>query len=417
MCVFERPSSSPSPYWYIKFTQEGVTQKPVSSKVLIRQDGKTRKQTEAEAQKIEDQMRLDMKARLAGGFTTGMTLGLACDRYYDDVLMQSEGVTAALERGIAEGKIPVVRNYLASAKRLSEAFGANTPLEEITEGRILIWRDQMRLSGKKVSAKGTVGEKSVLRQGLSTGAIDAYLSVLSTLCGKAVKVWKTLDPAKRPTIPWFNKDRTRRRNKKVNHLTDEEVTKLLAAARAYDGAAAHIERVLLFLLNTGARKTEAFSLTWKRIDLKSNGQVHVHFVDQTKNNKERFVPISDQLRAMLLHWQAEQAKAGYKGDKVFDYQHPLTGRWLKPSSLNSQLKAVCAAAGVKFNLHKARHTYATNVLQNCEGASLADVGELLGHEDSDTTKIYTAFVRRKLNHVVSYLDANWQGASPSPASD
>ena len=43
-------------------------------------------------------------------------------------------------------------------------------------------------------------------------------------------------------------------------------------------------------------------------------------------------------------------------------------------------------AGVKLHVHKCRHTFATNMLNN--HADLALVQELLGHVSSDTTQVY-----------------------------
>jgi integrase len=418
MSIYER-TSPPSPYWYIRFSWKGETVNQ-SSQVLIGKTAAERKASTADAEAIEVKLRAGITARQKGGFTSGMTLGDACTRYHDDVLMISPPVLNAIERGEDPAKISVVRNFISMGDRLCDAFGETRVLDDITDLMIVEQRDRMLKTGRRVATKGVAdGTKTELRgQGLSVGSVNAYLRLLSSILGYAHKDWKTL--AVRPNVQWFGKGKAPK-VKKAKCLSDDQVDQLLAAARAYNGAGAHCERALLFLFNTGARRTEAFALTWPRIDLASNGPAHVHFIDQTKRDKDRFVQIPEGLRAMLQQMKAEQIKGGYKGDKVFAYRHPRNNSWVEPKGLESQLDAIRKAAGVpKFTQHIARHTFASRVLRHGKGARLQHVKELLGHEDIKTTQIYASYEQKDLDAVVSFLDAKWKApsdAAASPAAD
>jgi site-specific recombinase XerD len=56
----------------------------------------------------------------------------------------------------------------------------------------------------------------------------------------------------------------------------------------------------------------------------------------------------------------------------------------------------------KFTPHTLRHTFATHMLDN--GSSLVTVQKLLGHNDLETTSIYTHVSNERLRRV--YLDSH-----------
>jgi integrase len=132
-------------------------------------------------------------------------------------------------------------------------------------------------------------------------------------------------------------------------LEDDQVNRLLDVARASNP---RIERLLLFLFNTGGRKTESFTLTWKEIDLFANGVCQVTF-KRTKFGRSRSVPIPDGLRDLLRQMKNEQQDGGYSGNLAFAYRHPKSGNWLEPSNLDGQM-ALQAAAGFRITLHVCR---------------------------------------------------------------
>ena len=61
------------------------------------------------------------------------------------------------------------------------------------------------------------------------------------------------------------------------------------------------------------------------------------------------------------------------------------------AKVNEALKKWAKAAGIdpkRIHFHSARHTFATNVLENSPDADLWTVSKLLGHKSISATQIY-----------------------------
>ncbi len=142
----------------------------------------------------------------------------------------------------------------------------------------------------------------------------------------------------------------------------------------------------------GLRVGELVTIELKNIDWERRTMI-VH----GKGSKSRRVFMSPAL-VPLLRTYIEQ----YQPDEyLFEGQKggPYTG-----ASANEAIKSAARRAGVKAKVHShmLRHSYATHLLES--GVDLRYIQELLGHQSSKTTEIYTFVSKKKLGDIVSPFD-------------
>jgi integrase len=101
-------------------------------------------------------------------------------------------------------------------------------------------------------------------------------------------------------------ERERRRDRIVS---DDEYRSLL------DNTSRPVQRVLIALYETAMRSSEVIGLPWTMVDDKAGFiRLPAHYV---KEKKERTVPISPELRAVLDELKAEQSKVSNISNRVF----------------------------------------------------------------------------------------------------
>lgn len=135
--------------------------------------------------------------------------------------------------------------------------------------------------------------------------------------------------------------------------------------------------ILLTLYHTGIRLSELIHLEKHNIDL-FGGTLKV----LGKRNKERIIPMTDELRTVLEHRLKVHPASAFvfntdKGRKLYpNYVYRLVKNLL---SEHTTLK--------KKSPHVLRHTFATHLLNN--GGDLNAIKELLGHANLSATQVYT----------------------------
>lgn len=135
--------------------------------------------------------------------------------------------------------------------------------------------------------------------------------------------------------------------------------------------------IISFLIYTGVRVGELINIRIEDVNLEEN---YVRI--KGKGDKERFVPITEELSIILQR----HLKEPHYSDYLFE-----TKRHTKFSALTIQLmvKKYANEANIqkKITPHKLRHTFATLALES--GISPITIGELLGHSSLNTTMKYT----------------------------
>ncbi len=174
-----------------------------------------------------------------------------------------------------------------------------------------------------------------------------------------------------------------------NVLSKQEVKAILEAPSNLK------HRVMLSLIYAcGLRRSELLNLQPKDI-LSDRRLLHIF---QSKGKKDRVVPISDKtielLRTYFIAYRPKQW--------LFEGQEK--GEQYSARSLQLVLKQALEKASIKkpATLHWLRHSYATHLLEN--GTDIRYIQELLGHNSSRTTEIYTHVSTRDIQKIISPFD-------------
>lgn len=134
--------------------------------------------------------------------------------------------------------------------------------------------------------------------------------------------------------------------------------------------------IISILLSTGIRRSELLDIT----DI--NGD---YIVVYGKGNKQRLVPISDALKAILKRYIIERDKIAICPYLIINRDGgKLTKNGLR--AIFTRLSKNTGIAGKRFSAHTWRHTFATQMLQ--AGCDIVTLQQILGHSDISTTALY-----------------------------
>ncbi|MES2431792.1 MAG: tyrosine-type recombinase/integrase [Bacteroidota bacterium] len=152
--------------------------------------------------------------------------------------------------------------------------------------------------------------------------------------------------------------------------------------------------LLEIFYNTGMRQAELVNLKESQID-KGNSSIKV----LGKGNKERVLPVSNELMQSVLSYMADKRKLFETFDSVVLLIN-LKGKKLYPKYVYNVVKKYLNETDTtidKRSPHVLRHTFATHLMNN--GADLNAVKELLGHSSLAATQVYTHNTIEKLKDV------------------
>jgi len=174
-----------------------------------------------------------------------------------------------------------------------------------------------------------------------------------------------------------------------NVLSKEEVKKIITVSTNLK------HRTMLSLLYAcGLRRSELLNLTFTDIQSDRN----ILLIKQSKGKKDRIVPIGDKLIQQLRDYYLQ-----YK-PKNWLFEGQSSGEQYSAKSLQNVLKLSVSKSGISkpVTLHWLRHSYATHLLEG--GTDLRYIQELLGHNSSRTTEIYTHVSTHQIKKIISPFD-------------
>ena len=152
--------------------------------------------------------------------------------------------------------------------------------------------------------------------------------------------------------------------------------------------------MLSMIYSCGLRCGELLALKPIHIDSIRN----IVLLQNAKGKKDRIVPLSPKILLLLREYYVAYQP------KDFLFEGRLEGNPYDSRSLQQVLKQAVNRAGIKkpVTLHWLRHSYATHLLES--GTDLRYIQELLGHNSSKTTEIYTHVSTRNIQQIKSPFD-------------
>ncbi len=178
-------------------------------------------------------------------------------------------------------------------------------------------------------------------------------------------------------------------------LSVEEMRRVLNLANTQTPEGIRDRTIMELLYGCGLRRTELLHLATYDINLARQLVV----VRGGKGNKDRLLPLGESAAQWIEKYMADVRPlllpAGYE-ERLFltDYGEPFTA-----SYLGGHIKKYLQKAEIRLkgSCHLFRHAMATHMLEN--GADIRFIQAMLGHEDLNTTQIYTHVSVEKLREI------------------
>ncbi len=250
---------------------------------------------------------------------------------------------------------------------LANAYG-QTEINAITPLNIRSWLAELKDDG--IAAKSINRKISALKSFFKYLLKQGYISQTPMITVVSPKVSKRL--------PIF-----------VEEKNIETLFKYVEFSNDWKGKT---DRLILSLLyNTGMRLSELINLTEKQVDV-SYSQLKV----LGKGNKERIIPVSNQLAREIGDYIAQKSgnSVAVKELLVNEKGKPLYAKYVY-NIVKKYLTRITTIE--KKSPHILRHTFATHLMNN--DADINSVKELLGHASLAATQVYTHNSIEKLKEV------------------
>lgn len=222
-------------------------------------------------------------------------------------------------------------------------------------------------------------------RGLSNRSINRMISTLKTFYRYGLREGLV---AKSPMTGVKN---LRQPKNLVKFISESDINKV-SFEKVDDYTIKRDELLFEILYQTGIRKAELIGLRDADVD-----RMAMRVKVMGKRNKERFIPVSREMLAMIGHYQT------LRDDRFETHPDRLLlddqGREMSPyyvyNKVHRMLESVTSLK--QKSPHVLRHTFATHLLD--EGANLVAIQKLLGHADLATTQVYAHNTIEQLKNI------------------
>ena len=187
---------------------------------------------------------------------------------------------------------------------------------------------------------------------------------------------------------YYELHRPRKENKLPKVLSKNEIKRIFVATQNIKHKC-----ILMLIYSAGLRRSELLNLKLTDID---SERIVIH-INGAKGKKDRISLLSNNLLRLLRQYYKEYHPKQY----LFEGQN---GGMCSPTSVANILKRAAVKAGIQKTVtpHMLRHSFATHLLE--QGTDLRYIQELLGHNSSKTTEIYTHVSKKAIDKIKNPMD-------------
>ena len=301
-----------------------------------------------------------------------------CPQVLREFLSYHETIKGQSKRTVSEYYLDI-RMFLRFVKLMRNALPVNTPLEDVPIKDVDL--DFVRsISSTEVFdflsflANDRVPEGSHDDPGIGSAARARKLSAIKSFYNYLSVSTKQIkeNPVKDIEFPKI-------RRSLPKYLTLEESTTLLKSVSGPNQKRDFA--ILMLFLNCGIRRSELVGLNLTDV---YDDRIRV----VGKGNKERIVYMGSSCRKAIDEYLVERNKIVLSDNRALFGSRDKNR--ISVTAVHRLVKKHLLEAGMdstQFSAHKLRHTAATLMLSN--GVDLKTLQEVLGHENLNTTQIYT----------------------------
>ena len=293
------------------------------------------------------------------------------------------------EVNMRQGKQTIER-LLASCKPM-----LNIKLDRLTEKKVEDWKSsRLKLGRADTTVKREVTAlKTALSRAKKWGfvesnpAIDVTVKIDSDLRVRYLKP----DERKRLLNALEARDeKLRGERSKANEWRRVRGYKELPEITSF---ADYLHPLVLTVLNTGLRRSEALSLKWSNVDLDVHKQATV-LAAHSKKRKTRRVQLNSFTVESLKVWKKQGRGKGHV------FPNPANG--LRLQRIDTAWRTLMKNAKLEnFRFHDLRHDYASQLVM--KGVDIYTVKEMMGHSTLDMTERYAHLDPKRLAEAAEVL--------------
>lgn len=205
------------------------------------------------------------------------------------------------------------------------------------------------------------------------------------------KMWFDVSPAQNLELP-------SPKNALPKHLTIEQATELLKTCSDFKAWEDYRDFCMItFFLNCGMRLSELVGINCNDyMSTSVNNQLVTYIKILGKGNKERIVYLNSACISSYDNYISVRPESKDKALFISRRGTRISNRRVE-QIIEEKLK-LSGLSGMGFSVHKLRHTAATLMYQN--GVDVRVLKEVLGHENLDTTQIYTHVANEQIRNAI-----------------